>query len=154
LALTFRDYSADHVSAAKSVLLELVRLLGEYRDDIVVFGGWVPELTLPSYPNRHEGTIDADLALNHVRLQEPFIFFRTISIEGKPIRVEADFLAGEYGGTEKAFALRGSKTRERGRPAVVISHFEMHTEVRVEGNFPEGGRDSANILVASIVPFL
>ena len=28
-------------------MLELVRLLGEYRDDIVVVGGWVPELLLP-----------------------------------------------------------------------------------------------------------
>ncbi|MBZ5623705.1 MAG: hypothetical protein LAQ69_34150 [Acidobacteriia bacterium] len=42
MAVTFRDYSADQVEAARSVLLELVHLLGEYRDDIVVVGGWVP----------------------------------------------------------------------------------------------------------------
>ncbi len=36
MALTFRDYSENQVQAAKSVLLELVRLLGEYRDDNVV----------------------------------------------------------------------------------------------------------------------
>lgn len=43
MALNFRDYSADQVEAARSVLLELVHLLGEYRDDIVVVGGWVDE---------------------------------------------------------------------------------------------------------------
>ena len=40
MAITFRDYSADLVEAAHSVLLELVHLLGEYRDDLVVVGGW------------------------------------------------------------------------------------------------------------------
>jgi hypothetical protein len=174
MALTFRDYFEDQVSAAKSVLLELIRLLGDYRDDIVVVGGWVPELILPAYPNRHVGTIDVDLPLNRTGLQDagyetirrllvkrgyepheqqPFIFFRTISIEGKPIKVEVDFLAGEYGEPEEAIALRGSRTRERGRPAVVILHSKMHTQVRVEGTLPEGGRDSATVLVASIVPF-
>jgi hypothetical protein len=44
MAVTYRDYSGDLVDAARSVLLELVRLLGEYRDDIVVVGGWVPPL--------------------------------------------------------------------------------------------------------------
>ena len=33
MALTFRDYSGDVVEAARSVLLELVYLLGEYRED-------------------------------------------------------------------------------------------------------------------------
>ncbi len=50
MAVTHRDYSADLVEAARSVLLELVGLLGEYRDDIVVVGGWVPQLILPQTP--------------------------------------------------------------------------------------------------------
>ena len=58
MALTFRDYSADQVQAARSVLLELVHLLGEYRDDIVVVGGWVPQLILPPGPTPHVGSID------------------------------------------------------------------------------------------------
>jgi hypothetical protein len=70
MALTFRDYSADQVEAARSVLLELVHLLGEYRDDIVVVGGWVPQLILPPGPTPHVGSIDVDLALNHRNLTE------------------------------------------------------------------------------------
>jgi Nucleotidyl transferase AbiEii toxin, Type IV TA system len=175
MALTFRDYSEDQIAAAKSVLLELVRLLAEYRDDIVVVGGWVPELILPAHPNRHVGTIDVDLALNHASLQEagyetiqrlllrrgyepheqqPFIFFRTSYITGKPIRVEVDFLAGEYGGTAKSHRTQKIQdTRARKARGCDLA-FEMHTEVRVEGTLPEGGRDSATVLVASIVPFL
>src|SRR5260370_29171734 len=68
MALTFRDYSADQVAAARSVLLELVHLLGEYRDDIVVVGGWVPQLILPQCTTLHVGSIDVDLALNLLHL--------------------------------------------------------------------------------------
>ena len=64
MAVTFRDYSGDLVEAAHSVLLELVRLLGDYRDDLVVVGGWVPQLILPSEPLKHVGSIDVDLAFD------------------------------------------------------------------------------------------
>jgi hypothetical protein len=40
--VTRRDYTTEAVHAAKSVLVELVHLLGEYRDDTVLIGGWVP----------------------------------------------------------------------------------------------------------------
>jgi len=43
------------VEAAKSVLIELTHLLGEYRDSIVVVGGWVPELLMPQEPRPHVG---------------------------------------------------------------------------------------------------
>ncbi len=38
------DYSKALVNAAHSVLIELMRILGEYRDDIVLIGGWVPQI--------------------------------------------------------------------------------------------------------------
>jgi hypothetical protein len=61
MALTFRDYSADQVEAARSVMLELAHLLGEYRNDIVVVGGWVPQLILLSASLQHVGSIDVPL---------------------------------------------------------------------------------------------
>lgn len=70
MAVTHRDYSAEQVQAARSVLLELVRLLGEYREDIVLVGGWVPDLILPHAEQQHVGSIDVDLALDHRHLQE------------------------------------------------------------------------------------
>ena len=41
--VTRRDYTAERIEAARSVLIELVHLLGEYKDDIVLIEGWVPE---------------------------------------------------------------------------------------------------------------
>ena len=54
------DYPAPAVAAARSVMLELVRLLGEYRDDMVIIGGWVPELLLPGAETKHVGSTDVD----------------------------------------------------------------------------------------------
>lgn len=175
MTLTFRDYSEDQIAAAKSVLLELVRLLAEYRDDIVVVGGWVPELTLRAYPNRYVGTIDVALALNHVRLQEagyemirrlllvrgdeshdqqPFIFFRTVTVAGRPIRVEVDFLADGYDGTGKGHPTQKIQDARARKARGGDLAFEMNSEVNVEGTLPGGARDSATVLVASIVPLL
>jgi len=44
--VTKRDYTAEKVKAARSVLIELVHLLSKYRDDIVLIGGWVPEILI------------------------------------------------------------------------------------------------------------
>ena len=94
------DYSADAVEAAHSVLLELVRLLGEYQDAVVIVGGWVPELLISQSPHQHVGSLDVDIALDHRKLKEvgyktilqlllargyqpseqPFIFFRTVQL--------------------------------------------------------------------------
>ncbi len=60
--VTRRDYTADAVQAAKSVLIELMHLLGEYRDDIVLIGGWVPELLLPQEPYPHVVRIPEQVA--------------------------------------------------------------------------------------------
>lgn len=68
--VTRRDYTAEAVAAAKSVLIELVHLLGEYRDEIVLVGGWVPELLLGDQVPPHTGSMDIDLALDHRRLRE------------------------------------------------------------------------------------
>ena len=41
--VTRTDYNQIAVNAAYSVLIEIVRVLGEYRDNIVLIGGWVPQ---------------------------------------------------------------------------------------------------------------
>jgi len=49
------DYTADAVEAARSVMLELSRVLGEYQNDMVIVGGWVPELLIEKAPRAHVG---------------------------------------------------------------------------------------------------
>lgn len=174
MAVTQRDYSSELIGAAKSVLLELARVLGEYRCDIVVVGGWVPELILPSTPLKHVGSLDVDLALNHRKLQEagyatiqkllldrgyeqgsqPFMFFRIVEVGGKPTKVQVDFLAGEYEGSGPGH--RTQKVRDvRARKARGCDlAFELFVERRIEGRLPEGGEDSTSVRVASVVSFL
>lgn len=175
MAVTFRDYSADQVEAAKSVLLELVHLLGEYRDDIVVVGGWVPQLLLPQQPMQHVGSIDVDLALNHKNLQDvgyasiqrlmrergyeadprqPFIFHRTVMVKGNPVKVQVDFLAGEYEGTGTKHR---TQTVQEGRARKARGcdlAFELFVETWITGELPAGGRDEVQVRVSSVVAFL
>lgn len=174
--VTRRDYTAEAVAAAKSVLIELTHLLGEYRDNIVLIGGWVPELLIPQEPRPHVGSMDIDLALNHLKIQEegyklieelltsrgyyqeegkqPFIFFRDVPFGGSVIKVQVDLLSGEYEGTgrkHRTQVVQGIKARKaRGCDLA----FEMVSEVSVTGEIPGGGLDSVTIRVASILPFM
>lgn len=174
MAIGRTDYTADAVAAARSVLLELTHLLGQYRDDIVVVGGWVPELLLPQSQVHHIGSTDVDLALNHRTLQEagyrtikelllargyregsqPFIFHRIVQQGSREIVVEIDFLAGEYEGTGQSHRtqkVQGVRARKaRGCDLA----FDDSTEVTLHGVLPEGGEDTARVRVASLVPFL
>ncbi len=169
------DYTATAVAAAKSVLIELTHLLGEYREDIVLVGGWVPELLLGEQTEPHVGTLDVDLALNHQTLresgyntihrlliargyeqdkQQPFIYYRSWIIQGRKVAVEVDLLAGEYHGTGKSRRTqRVQDVRPRKARGCDLA-FELNTEVILEGDLPEGGRDTVRVRVASIVPFL
>ena len=57
MAVTHRDYSAEQVEAARSVLLEPVRLLGECRDNLVEVGGRVPQFLPPRQPSQFHRTV-------------------------------------------------------------------------------------------------
>jgi hypothetical protein len=166
-----RDYNAEMVAAARSVLLELTHLLGAYREQIVLVGGWVPEMLLPG---AHVGSLDVDLALDHRRLDEagyktikelllsrgyeegkqPFIYHRKMKLGDREVGVQVDLLAGEYEGTgarRRHQKMQGVQARKaRGCDLA----FERVVEVTVEGELPDGGKDSARVRVAAIVPFL
>jgi hypothetical protein len=172
--VTRRDYTAEGIEAARSVLIELVHLLGEYKDDIVLIGGWVPEVLLPHYSGPHVGSMDVDIALNHQKIEEegykriedllrhrgyrqgeqPFIFFRTVKVGDRDINVEVNLLAGEYEGTSKSHRhqqIQGIRARKvRGCDLA----FEMPKEIKIEGTLPNGARDTVTMRVSSIVPFL
>jgi hypothetical protein len=172
--VTRKDYIAEAVSAAKSVMIELVHLLGEYREEIVVIGGWVPELLLPVKTKPHIGSIDVDLALDHRTLQaegyktirellinrgyvpgkQPFIFYRHLRRGDLDISVQVDLLAGEYEGTGRSHRHQQVQDVHARKVRGCDLAFENPVEVTIEGDLPEGGRDSVRVRVASIVAFL
>jgi hypothetical protein len=164
------DYRAEAVAAARSVLIELTHLLGEYRDQIVLVGGWVPEFLLEGAKEQHVGSLDVDLAIDHRHVpqevyetiqgillgrgyelgREPFIFNRRVG----EVLVQVDFLSGEYGGTGRG--RRHQKVQEiKARKARGCDlAFELNTEVEIVAELPGGGVDRVRVKVASIVPFL
>lgn len=175
MAVTLRDYSGDLVEAAHSVLLELVRLLGEYRADLVVVGGWVPQLILPDEPLKHVGSIDVDLAFNHLKLQDsgyatiqklllargyeqdhrqPFIFHRTVNTDGNPVKVQVDFLAGEYAGTGTSHRTQRVQDGRARKARGCDLAFDLFIETEIRGELPGGGADQALVRVSSASAFL
>ncbi|MHB8911028.1 MAG: hypothetical protein ACYDAA_19305 [Syntrophales bacterium] len=172
--VTRRDYTSEAVAAAKSVLIELVHLLGQYRDEVVLVGGWVPELLLGDRVPSHTGSMDIDLALDHRKLQEegyrtirelllgreyrqgsqPFKFIRRIVVGGATFNVEVDLMAGEYEGTGRGRRHQRVQGVHARKARGCDLAFESPTEIRVDGQLPGGGRDSVVVRVASIVPFL
>ena len=58
------DYPDLATEAARMVMLELVRILGEYKDSMAIVGGWVPELLFANAQPKHIGSIDVDIALD------------------------------------------------------------------------------------------
>jgi len=63
----------EMVRASMSVYLELMTILGAYRDALVLVGGWVPYFILERYGQedtdfQHVGSIDIDIAVDHRRV--------------------------------------------------------------------------------------
>ena len=172
--VTRKDYSERMVLAAHSVLIELTHLLGEYREDIVLIGGWVPQLLIADNAEPHVGSTDIDLALNHLSLsddgyksiqelllkrgykqgKQPFIFLRSFEIEGEEITVEVDFLAGQYSGTSKSHRHQKVQDMLARKARGCDLAFEKPIEKEIQGTLPNGGKDSVMVRVSSIVPFL
>jgi len=70
------------------------------------------------------------------------------------MNVEINLMAGEYGGTGKQH--RTQKVQDvRARKARGCDlAFDAAVTVTIEGNLPDGGKDTASFKVAGIVPFL
>ncbi|MFQ5752723.1 MAG: hypothetical protein ACE5HI_12065 [bacterium] len=175
MVTTKMDYPELAVKAAETVMLELMRILGEYRDNIVIIGGMVPRYLIPEADEPHIGTTDVDLALDHRHLSEegyrtihelltghdyvqdtdqPFIYRRQISIDDNKITVQVDLLSGEYGGTGKS--RRTQKVQDvrprKARGADLV--FDHPENIEITGILPGGGKDKAIVKISGIIPFI
>jgi len=173
--VTRRDYNKELVEAAFSVLIEIYSVLGEYRDGLAVIGGWVPELLLPANKEKHVGSIDVDIALNHTILQEPgyetirnrliskgyapdkeqpYIFYRTVQISGREQTIKVDLLSGEYGGAGKGHRTQRIQDVRARKARGCDLAFDLFEERTITGLRPDGARDSVRVRISSIVAFL
>ncbi len=171
----YDEYDDASVEAAKSAIIELMRVLGEYREEIVLVGGWVPFFSIdaPEDPlDRHPGSADVDIVLNHQELEEagyetiarrleaagyepigeqPFQFSKTVN----GVVVDIDLLAGQYAGTGKKHRtqkIQDVKAR-KARGADLV--FQINPDKReISGRLPDGSHDRVVVPIASVVPFI
>jgi len=58
--VTKYDYNLKEVEVCYSALIELMTVLGEYRAEAVLIGGWVPYFLCPEHQKEHTGSLDID----------------------------------------------------------------------------------------------
>ena len=168
------DYSEGQTKAAHRVLIELVNLFNEYRDDIRIVGGWVPDLMFPKQD--HVGSVDVDVLINHLTLTDTgyqtmskillkngytehpekyFSFVKSVEIDGVNYDVDVDILAGIYGGTtskKRSQHVQGIKALK-----ATGGNFAFEfppQQVRIEAERVDGAIDSAVINVVAVVPYI
>lgn len=168
------DYSEGQKQAAHRVLVELVNLFNEYRDDIRIVGGWVPDLMFPEQD--HVGSVDVDVLINHLTLKDSgyqtmskillkngytehpekyFSFIKTVEIDGEKYDVDVDILAGIYGGT----ASKKRSQHVQGIKALKVTGGDFAFEfppqqVKIQAERVDGAIDSAVINVVAVVPYM
>lgn len=170
---TKSEYRQREIEAAKSVLIELMQILGEYRDRMVLIGGWVPFFL---FGPEHVGSTDVDIALDRDQItdevyktirqhlekrgytqgSQPFIFTKAVTIdEGGAVVVQIDFLAGEYGGTGKHHRHQVVQTDLKARKARGCElALQYHTRITVEGRMPGGSVNKVQVNLSDVVPFI
>ncbi|MBC7247558.1 MAG: hypothetical protein H5T73_07250 [Actinobacteria bacterium] len=166
------DYDEYSVKRCFTVLIELLTILGEYRDNLVLVGGWVAKLILEGAEEHHIGTTDVDLAVDFhnipnttyetiVRLlsergyrqddNQPYKFFRKLD-DG--MEVEIDFLAGEYGGTGRSRRHQRAQDLQARKARGADLVFDNFITLTIKGELPNGAKNEISLKVAGVVPFL
>jgi hypothetical protein len=149
-----------------------MQILGEYREQMVLIGGWVPYFL---FGTAHVGSTDVDLALDRDEISDDvyetirghlekhgykeadqkFRFVKSIKIDqGEPITVAVDFLAGEYGGTGRSHRhqnVQDPKVRKARGCELALEH---HTRISIEGTMPGGAVNTVHINLSDVVPFI
>jgi predicted nucleotidyltransferase len=147
----------DQVSASRAVLIEVMNVLGAFRDQIVLVGGWVPDLLYPGLG--HGGSLDVDLAVSRKALcgnayqsilkrmldakyehkTSPTHFLR--NVEGVEKAVKVDLISGQYEGGEKTLAIRVDELRLNTLRGLDLA-FEVSQEIEISGAMPDGTQNT------------
>ena len=173
--VTKSNYEKKEVDICLSVIVEIMTILGSYKNNIILIGGWVPYFILDKKGKDHIGSIDIDLALDFKNISEksyrsilellkkrgyiqgsqPFIFNRNINTkDGLAYSIEIDLLAGEYGGTSKSHRTQRLQEINARKARGCDLAFEHNVSIAVKSIMPDGAENAVIIKVASVVPFL
>ena len=173
--VTKLNYEKKEVNICLSVIVEIMTILGEYRDSIVLVGGWVPYFLIEDKKEAHIGSIDIDLALDfnvisdsayrtilkllekrgYEKGNQPFIFSRSIKYkDGNTYTIEIDFLSGEYGGTGKSHRTQKIQDINARKARGCDLVFQDNLTVSIKNPMPDGSLNQISIKLANAIPFL
>lgn len=161
----------NEVTACRSVLIEVLTVLGKDLDKVAVVGGWVPELVFPN--KGHVGSIDVDLALDPRTLQPlayesirkkladsgyqqsqdmPNRFFR--SVAGTSLQVKVDLITGEFPDVSGEGTHISIQEIPVWKARGVDLAFTFQQEIVVEGTLPDGAHNRVTARLPTIPAFL
>jgi predicted nucleotidyltransferase len=130
-----------------------MNVLGAFREDIVLVGGWVPDLL---YPHRgHMGSLDVDLAVSRKSLDanvyqtilqrmitanyshhtSPTHFTKAVAGVEEPVKV--DLVAGQYEGAAKTRTIQVNQLELNTLRGLDLA-FELWQEIEISGVMPDG----------------
>jgi len=173
--VTKLDYSAQEVNVCLSVMVELLTILGEYRNNMVLVGGWVPYFLLIEKGREHTGSTDIDLALDFNKISDstyktilqllkkhgykqgnqPFIFNRIIESNNKTqYKIEIDLPSGEYGGTGRSHRTQKIQDIHARKSRGCDLVFQYNFTYSLKKEMPDGSVNELRIKIADVIPFL
>ena len=170
------DYTDRQVEAARRVLVDVGQVLASFRDAIVVVGGWVPDLLLSEAHAVHIGSIDVDLALDAVKLEDgryaellkllldtgryergdkDFQLVTSVNLgDGEAsVKVEVEFLASSDVKLKKNHPKLVEGFRVLQFPAFEAA-FSNPQEIELEGLMISGAPNTVHLRVASLADFM
>lgn len=173
------DYPEKEIEACRRVLIEIVNLLHEYKDNIALVGGWVPFFLVPQdRAPQHIGSLDVDLCFDNQRIttesydsilnvltghgyvarEQPFQWMREVNFgDASSVQVPVDLLSAEYGGSGKKHRhqkIQEITARKARGSDLIFGPLDCYEEVILQGQLPGGAKDSARCKVAGVLPFL
>lgn len=156
--------SFDPTSASKAVLIEVMNVLGAFRDKIVLVGGWVPDLL---YPNSgHIGSLNVDLAISrsaigvnvyetilnrmveagHEHHMSPTRFTKTVAGVKEPVKV--DLIGGQYVDGEKTQTIQVNELAVNTLRGLDLA-FDVCQELEISGTMPDGSQNTVRARIVS-----
>lgn len=150
-------------------MIEVLNILGAIKDDIVLIGGWVPELFFPGHD--HIGSLDVDLAIgeeasakhayqslmtrlrdhNYRFAHEPARFYREVPGAREPVKV--DLVGRQYRDGARVSAVLVNELRINGLRGIDLA-FECCEEMVLSGPMPDGSWNTVRARIVRPEAFL
>lgn len=175
-------FGENEATRSQAVLLEIMTVLGSYREHIYLVGGWAPYYLLklfqkPKDSFKHVGSIDIDLAIDFSKIEESQYqtvvnlllqrdYQQRLDKLGRVIpftfqrqyrgeNIQIDFLAGEYGGTGKNHRhqrIQDDLLAWKARGTDILP--QHHISFDLSGVLPDGAENTCKVKVANVVSAL